>query len=387
MDDFTRLQHVKNIDSLTGLLNHSRLQREIRALVDGATPKEPVGLLMVNIVNFAAFNETYGFDAGDELLRRTARALREFQPEAPAIGRYGSDLFVLAWQAENADGARLFVSRVARKLAEVRFCYGAGKVPVSMGLGYALAPIDAPLRGDLIAICAHRCELSREQAGTPVGSDEAPAMEPYGSFSGIETIVDGLLNHDPWTRLHLLHVNGLAKEWSAFNLDFDEAAVGKFLQASLLHDVGKLLVSDRILLKPSTLTPAEYRAIQQHARFGQDILERYDRYQSVAAIVGQHHERWDGQGYPHGLSREHIDPIARAIAVLDAYSAMVVDRSYHCGISERDALEELELCAGTQFDPFYVERFVQYRRDRMRRKYGDRDDDDTEEVTRYSSNL
>jgi HD-GYP domain-containing protein (c-di-GMP phosphodiesterase class II) len=138
--------------------------------------------------------------------------------------------------------------------------------------------------------------------------------------------------------------------------------VFQLLQAGLLHDVGKLLISDRILVKPSSLTAEEYRAMQYHAEFGKNILSRYEQYAEIAEIVGQHHERWDGQGYPAGLSGEHIHPLARAISILDAYSAMVLDRPYHRGISEEAALSEIERCSGTQFDPYFVERFLAYRR-------------------------
>jgi len=102
--------------------------------------------------------------------------------------------------------------------------------------------------------------------------------------------------------------------------------------------------------------------MQEHATFGRTILLPYASFAEVAEIVGQHHERWDGAGYPNGLRGEQIRPLARAIAVLDAFSAMVVDRPYHRGIPEADALAEIERCSGTQFDPEYVERFLAWRR-------------------------
>ena len=133
------------------------------------------------------------------------------------------------------------------------------------------------------------------------------------------------------------------------------------LQASLLHDVGKLLVSDRVLVKPGPLTQAEYASVQQHAGFGEHILQSHFRYARVAEIVAQHHERWDGTGYPKGVAGAAIDPIARAVAILDVFSAMVADRPYHRGISESAALAELNRCANSQFDPDLVSRFIAWR--------------------------
>lgn len=223
-------------------------------------------------------------------------------------------------------------------------------------------PLDAATRAEMLALITHRVRLSRKQGGPPVGEDDIDAYTLHGSFSGIETIVDSLLDRDPFTRVHLFHVNAMAKHWSEYNLDLEHHQLHKILQASLLHDVGKLLISDRILVKPSKLTADEYRAIQYHAEYGKNILARYPGYGEVADIVGQHHERFDGLGYPNGLRAMEIHPLARAISILDAFSAMIMDRPYHRGISEADALLEIERCAGTQFDPNYVERFLDYRR-------------------------
>jgi putative nucleotidyltransferase with HDIG domain len=204
--------------------------------------------------------------------------------------------------------------------------------------------------------------LSRKQGGRFVGEDDIDAYQLHGTYTGIETIVDSLLDRDPFTRVHLMHVNSMAKHWAEFNLDLTRSDLAMMLQAGLLHDVGKLLISDRILVKPGSLTPDEYRAMQNHAEFGKNILSRYAHFAEVAEIVGQHHERWDGLGYPVGLRAEQIHPLARAISILDAYSAMVMDRPYHRGVSEEAALQEIERCSGTQFDPYFVERFVAYRR-------------------------
>ena len=179
--------------------------------------------------------------------------------------------------------------------------------------------------------------------------------------TGLETIVESLLDRDPFTRVHLLQVNTMAKLWSEHNLELDHTSLTELLQASLLHDVGKLMISDRMLSKPGRLSNAEYEAVMRHAEYGRHVLLQQPGYAEVAEIVGQHHERWDGDGYPGRLAGEAIHPLARAVAILDAFSAMVADRPYHRGISEDTALAELQRCAGTQFDPALVARFVAWR--------------------------
>ncbi|HET6895138.1 MAG TPA: HD domain-containing phosphohydrolase [Candidatus Baltobacteraceae bacterium] len=359
---YRALLRTADFDPLTGLVSHSRLLRELDGLIARTTSSKPAAAVMLNVTNFAMFNDTYGYPEGDSVLRTIAGALNEFSNEVTSIGRVGGDVFMMLLAARPKEQSIDVVRRIEHRCRRLSY-HGHGQtIPISVACGYAFAPLDASSRSELLALCEHRTRLSRKQGGHPVGEDDIDAYQLHGVYSGIETIVDSLLDRDPFTRVHLVHVNSMAKHWAEFNLDLGGFDLSKMLQASLLHDVGKLLISDRILVKPSSLTADEYRAIQYHAEFGKNILSRYDAFAEVADIVGQHHERWDGQGYPAGLRGEQIHPLARAISILDAFSAMVMDRPYHRGIDEGAALAEVERCSGTQFDPHFVERFVAYRR-------------------------
>jgi len=359
---YRALLRTADFDPLTGLVSHSRLLRELDGLIARTTSSKPAAVLMLNVTNFAMFNDTYGYPEGDTVLRTIAGALNEFSSEVTSIGRVGGDVFMMLLAARPKEQSIDVVRRIEHRCRRLSY-HGHGQtIPISVACGYAFAPLDASSRSELLALCEHRTRLSRKQGGHPVGEDDIDAYQLHGAYSGIETIVDSLLDRDPFTRVHLVHVNSMAKHWAEFNLDLDGDDLAKMLQASLLHDVGKLLISDRILVKPSSLTAQEYRAIQYHAEFGKNILSRYDQFADVAEIVGQHHERWDGLGYPVGVRGEQIHPLARAISILDAFSAMVMDRPYHRGIDEDAALSEIERCSGTQFDPYFVERFAAYRR-------------------------
>jgi diguanylate cyclase (GGDEF)-like protein len=127
---------------------------------------------------------------------------------------------------------------------------------------------------------------------------------------------------------------------------------------SLLHDVGKIGISERILLKPAALTPEERGVVELHPRIGHRLVEQVEALRPIAEAVLHHHERWDGDGYPDGLSGDDIPLEARIIAVADSFSAMTADRPYRRRMSLEDACAELERCAGTQFDPRVVEAFV-----------------------------
>ncbi|MFL5755884.1 MAG: HD-GYP domain-containing protein [Chloroflexota bacterium] len=124
-----------------------------------------------------------------------------------------------------------------------------------------------------------------------------------------------------------------------------------------LHDVGKIAIADRILLKPDALTDEEYRAMQQHSELGAAIVSTHAAMGGIARIVRHHHERWDGSGYPDRLVGREIPLGARIICVADAFSAMTSDRVYRRALNEADAWEELRRQAGRQFDPSVVEVF------------------------------
>jgi response regulator RpfG family c-di-GMP phosphodiesterase len=139
---------------------------------------------------------------------------------------------------------------------------------------------------------------------------------------------------------------------------------------SLLHDIGKIGVPDAILRKPARLTEEEWVKMREHPLHGSEILEGIDFLKGAARVVAQHHEKWDGSGYPLGLRGEQIDLNARIFAVADAFDAITSDRVYRRGRPYEAAVDELTHCAGTHFDPRVVEAFVRVpRRDwgRMRR--------------------
>ena len=150
------------------------------------------------------------------------------------------------------------------------------------------------------------------------------------------------------------YIEGVAEQ-----LGFDAKRREELVFASLLHDVGKIGISERILLKPGALTAEERSVIEMHPRIGYRLLQLVPALREIAPAVLHHHERYDGTGYPTGLRGEQIPLEARVIAVVDAFSAMTADRPYRNGRSLEDACRELERCAGTQFDPRVVRLFVE----------------------------
>src|SRR3712207_3466567 len=128
---------------------------------------------------------------------------------------------------------------------------------------------------------------------------------------------------------------------------------------ALLHDAGKIGIPDQILHKPGPLTPEEWVLMREHPVIGERILRPLPGLSDVATAVRHEHERWDGRGYPDGISGEAIPLASRIVLTCDAYNALVSDRPYRKRLSDATAEAELRRCAGTQFDPKVVDALLE----------------------------
>lgn len=142
-------------------------------------------------------------------------------------------------------------------------------------------------------------------------------------------------------------------------LGLPEAELESLEYASLMHDLGKVTVNEAILNKPSSLTSDEYENMKQHAFMGEKILGRIKPLQKLAKVVGAHHEKYDGTGYPNGLKGEEIPLITKIISLVDTFDAMHADRTYRKGLPLNVVLGELEKLAGSQLDPNLVKIFIE----------------------------
>jgi hypothetical protein len=166
----------------------------------------------------------------------------------------------------------------------------------------------------------------------------------------MEALVSALEARDPYTEAHAGRIRDVAMGLAiALKLSVEERRAVKL--GSILHDVGKIGVPDAILLKPGPLTPAEWDIMRSHPGIGARMLQGIDFLAPALPVIRHHHERWDGHGYPDGLSGSYIPVGARIVAVCDAFDAMTSDRPYRKSLPTEAALEEISACAGKQFDP------------------------------------
>jgi len=141
------------------------------------------------------------------------------------------------------------------------------------------------------------------------------------------------------------------------NLDADQL-MELWLLANV-HDIGKIKIPENILIKNQELTDKEWEKIKEHSKEGYNIIKAMDSFSFSADKVLYHHENWDGSGYPKGLEGKNIPLLSRIISIVDAYDVMTNDRPYNSTKSKEEALEELKKCAGSQFDPYLVEKFIE----------------------------
>ena len=144
----------------------------------------------------------------------------------------------------------------------------------------------------------------------------------------------------------------------AERLGADAATVEKFYNIALLHDIGKIGIPDAILQKPGKLTTEEFTVMKSHPKNGYEILKDVQIQEDLAAGAHHHHERFDGKGYPDGLSGQNIPFVARIIAVADTFDAMSSNRPYRKKLPEDYIINEIKNCAGSQFDPAVVQKFL-----------------------------
>jgi HD-GYP domain-containing protein (c-di-GMP phosphodiesterase class II) len=231
----------------------------------------------------------------------------------------------------------------------------AGSAPIVLR-GSVCGALYAGAGADARALSGGQLELLTEVAQLC-----GAALALHGQFSRAEETADRSVSRlqaalDEWdgdTAAHSEHVVGLALGVGR-RLGLSPAELIELELGARLHDVGKLRVPGSVLRKPGPLTPEERALVERHAEWGSQMVARIPALQAVAAIVRHHHERFDGQGYPSGVSGDRAPLASRILGTCDAYSAMTRDRPYRRARSEADAIAELRANAGTQFDPDVV---------------------------------
>jgi diguanylate cyclase (GGDEF)-like protein len=346
-------------DPLTNLGNHRHFhERLARELEQALRSNKQLALCLVDIDDFKQVNDRFGHPEGDRVLSQVATRLRQ----SGEAFRLGGDEFAVLLPGFDAREALRAANSIVERISRLDF---AELGPVSVSAGIALAPQHARERDELLRLVdsalyrakeggKNRAELYRPDVIELAELKRlAGAKDRAAQLRAAATLASAVDARDVYAGSHSERVAELAVRLAArIGLPREELELTRL--AGNLHDLGKLLLPEKVLHKPTPLTEPEWSVLKEHAALGSRMLESLG-IGSVAEWVLHHHERWDGKGYPDGLAGTDIPLGARILFVADAFDAMTSDALYGKASSSEDALAEVVLCAGTQFDPAVVE--------------------------------
>ncbi len=371
-------------DALTGVGSRRLLENKLEAECARAQRyKRPFSIAIIDLDNFKTINDILGHATGDDALKALAECMKNQKRVPDILARYGGDEFVILMPETTAEDAASFLERIRSNVEQIKVAENVS-MTISCGIAQNLpdkdnSPSDVIRRADLALYEAKSVErnciklwnknmskvlkagdidvekikrLKRRIAGL---SEQAEQM----FIQSIWGLVQALEAKSPYAKKHSENVTqytiGIAK---TMNIDLRQIEI--FRRAAMIHDIGKIGIPDAILSKPDKLTPHERNIIEQHPLIGVRILEKMSFLEDEIAIVRTHHEKWNGQGYPDGLSNTAIPFGARIMAVADSFDALTSSRSYHNSRSLAEAVGILTDSSGYDFDPEVVNAMVSW---------------------------
>jgi diguanylate cyclase (GGDEF)-like protein/putative nucleotidyltransferase with HDIG domain len=366
---YAKAEKKARVDELTSLLNRRSLDEMIDTEISRHSRYGGVfTLAILDLDSFKSYNDRYGHLSGDKLLREVGQVIKSAIRNADHAFRYGGDEFAILLPQTSIDDALQVIERVREKIARD---LDSGDIHVTTSIGLASWPDDGISHTDIIAAAdvtlyrAKRSGGNRSFCASGANSSAMDIESTEGVKDGTNDKIMGIINafsetadsKNVYTKDHSRKVAEYALALGK-SLKLKKGEMDQLEVCALLHDIGKISISDTILEKTGEYTDEELEIIQKHPQVGADIASRIPQMESCTDSILHHHEWYDGSGYPDGLRGEEIPLESRIIAIADAFVNMTCEKPESDKLSIKHAIEELKRHSGTRFDRSLVERFI-----------------------------
>jgi diguanylate cyclase (GGDEF)-like protein len=318
-------------DVLTKIHNRTYFEKEIKSLDDA--DQLPLSIILGDINGLKIINDALGHAEGDLLLVNTAKLLRSCIRPADVLARIGGDEFCILMPKTDNKTAQTILNQIISTSSRKKY------VSISLGLATKNDPEESFAKIFSNAEeYMYRSKMlnSKSQHNSLIASMKTTMFEKSNE-----------------TEEHADRISKMSRI-IGYDIDLSEKEIVELELLSNLHDIGKIAIDKRILKKPGKLTEEEWAELKKHPEIGYRITNAIPELKHISKYILSHHERWDGTGYPQGLSGESIPILSRILAVVDSYDAMTHDRIYRKALTKEEAVSELMCGAGTQYDPEIV---------------------------------
>ena len=334
------LLYLSNHDNLTGFYNRRFFENELIQLDENG--ELPLSLIICDINGLKLINDSFGHPSGDLFLMKAADTIRAACGEKAIVSRIGGDEFAVLLPGTATEETMKIVDEIKNHAAKEVIA----NIELSIAIGH---DTKTNANQKIIEVLANaENHMYRHKLYERTGTRSKT----------IDIIMNTLFEKSNRESMHSNRVSNICMS-IASKMNFSIEEVNKIRIAGLVHDIGKIGIDEKILNKPGKLDTEERDQINKHPEVGWRILSSASEFSELANFVLDHHERWDGTGYPNGLQGEDIPLESRIIAVADSYDAMTGDRSYRKGLSQEEAIVEIKRCSGSQFDPAIVLIFLE----------------------------